>query len=85
MLSHDEERRLREIERRLLREDPDLARRMGRPPVRHSPRLAVLLLVVGVVGLLVGMIATSGATVVLLGLLPLAAGYALRRRDRSGP
>jgi uncharacterized membrane protein YphA (DoxX/SURF4 family) len=85
VLSHDEERRLREIERRLLSEDPDMARRMGRPPVRRPSRLATLLLVVGAIGLLIGIVATSGALVVLLGLLPLAAGYALRRRDRSGP
>jgi hypothetical protein len=84
VLSHDEERRFAEIERRLLREDPGLARRLGGTPARRTPRFGTVLLIVGVLGLLVGTVAGSGAIVLVVGLLPLAAGAWLRRR-RRGP
>jgi hypothetical protein len=76
--SHDDRRRLAEIERRLYNDDPRLVHRFDAWSVPRDWRwLAILLVAVGIVGATVGTLALSGATIVLLGFLPVATGIAL--------
>lgn len=76
--SHDDRQRLAEIERGLYDEDPRLAHRFDAWSVPRDWRwLAVLLIAVGVGGTVAGTLALSGATIVLLGFGPVAAGIAL--------
>ena len=74
MPSHDDRRALAEIERGLYDDDPLLAHRFDAWSVPRDWRwTAILLIAVGIVGTL----ALSGATITLLGFLPVAAGIAL--------
>jgi hypothetical protein len=76
--SHDDHRALAEIEQGLYEDDPRLAHRFDAWSVRHDwKRLAVLLVAVGIVVTVAGTLAHSGATIVLLGFFPVAAGIAL--------
>ena len=76
--SHDDRRRLAEIERGLYDDDPRLAHRFDAWSVSRGWRwLAILLIAVGIVGTIVGTLALSGATIMLLGFFPVAAGIAL--------
>ena len=76
--SHDDRRRLAEIERGLYDDDPLLAHRFDAWSVPRDWRwLAILLIAVGIVGTIVGTLALSGATITLLGFVPVAAGIAL--------
>jgi hypothetical protein len=78
VLSHDDRRRLAEIERGLYSDDPRLARRFDGWSVPRDRRwLAILLVAVGIGGTIAGTLALSGATIVLLGFVPVAAGIAL--------
>lgn len=78
MPGHDEWRGLAEIERGLYDDDPRLAHRFDMWSVRRDWRwLAVLLIVVGIGGSIVGALAHSGAATLLLGFFPVAAGIAL--------
>ena len=78
MPSHDDGRQLAEIERGLYDDDPLLARRFDAWSVpRDWRRLAISLVAVGIVGTVAGTLALSGATIVLLGFVPVAAGIAL--------
>jgi hypothetical protein len=78
VLSHDDRRRLREIERRLYDDDPRLAHRFDAWSTSRDWRwLAVLLVVVGIGGTVAGTLALSDATIVLLGFVPIASGIAL--------
>jgi hypothetical protein len=76
--SHDDPRGLAEIERGLYADDPRLARRFDTWSMPHDRRrLAVLLIAAGIFVTIVGTLALSGATIVLLGFFPVAAGIAL--------
>jgi hypothetical protein len=76
--SHDDHRALAEIEQGLYEDDPRLAHRFDAWSMRHDwKRLAVLLVAVGIVVTVAGTLAHSGATIVLLGFFPVAAGIAL--------
>jgi len=76
--SHDDHRRLAEIERGLYNDDPLLAHRFDAWSVPRDRRwLAILLIAVGIAGTIVGTLALSGATITLLGFLPVATGIAL--------
>ena len=78
MPSHDDRRRLADIERGLYDDDPRLARHFDVWSVPRDWRwLALLLVAVGIGGTVVGTLAVSGATVTLLGFVPVAAGIAL--------
>ena len=78
MLSHDDRRRLAEIERGLYDDDPQLAERFDALSVPRDWRwLAMLLVVVGIGSTIGGTFALSGATILLLGFVPVAAGIAL--------
>jgi hypothetical protein len=75
---HDDRRLLAEIERGLYDDDPRLARRFDAWSVPRDWRwLAILLIAVGIGGTIAGTFALSGATIVLLGFCPVAAGIAL--------
>jgi hypothetical protein len=76
--SHDDHRRLAEIERGLYDDDPLLAHRFDAWAVPRDWRwLAILLITVGIAGAVVGTLTLSGATVTLLGFLPVVTGIAL--------
>jgi Protein of unknown function (DUF3040) len=76
--SHDDRRRLAEIERGLYDDDPRLAHHFDAWSAPRDWRwLAILLVAVGIGGTIAGTCALSGATIVLLGLGPAAAGIAL--------
>jgi Protein of unknown function (DUF3040) len=76
--SHDDRRGLAEIERGLYDDDPLLAHRFDAWSVPRDWRwLAILLIAVGTVGAIVGTLALSGATITLLGFLPVVGGIAL--------
>lgn len=76
--SHDDHRALTEIEQGLYEDDPRLAHRFDAWSMPHDRRrLAVLLFAVGIVVTVAGTLALSGATIVLLGFFPVAAGIAL--------
>lgn len=78
MPGHDDRRRLADIERGLYDDDPRFARQFDAWSVPRDWRwLAVLLVAVGIGGTVVGTLAVSGATVTLLGFVPVAAGIAL--------
>ena len=78
MPSHDDRRRLAEIEQGLYDDDPRLAHRFDAWSVPRDWRwLAILLVAVGIGGTIAGTFALSGATIVLLGFVPVAAGIAL--------
>ena len=82
MPSHDD--RLAEIERGLYDDDPRLARRFDAWSVPRDWRwLAVLLVAVGIGGTIAGTFALSGATIVLLGFVPVATGIALWYLEES--
>jgi Protein of unknown function (DUF3040) len=86
MLNQNDRRRLEEIERRLRDEDPEFARRFTQwpqPRTEISRRWAVLVLVAGVLGIVISMLAPLPA-VFLLSLAATVAGGVLLRR-RSGP
>jgi hypothetical protein len=69
---------LAEIERGLYDDDPRLAHRFDAWSMPHDWRpLAVLLFAIGIVVTIAGTLALSGATIVLLGFFPVAAGIAL--------
>ena len=71
-------RALAEIEQGLYEDDPRLAHRFDAWSVPNDwRRLAVLLIAVGIVVTVAGTLALSGATIVLLGFFPVAAGIAL--------
>lgn len=70
MLSHEDERRLAEIERHLVRDDPEFARRLAAVPGAAPPwsrRVATSLLLIGALAVVVGLLLASAA-VVLLGI-----------------
>ena len=70
--------RLVEIERGLYADDPRLALRFDAWSVPHDwRRLAILFIAVGIVVTVAGTLALSGATIVVLGFFPVAAGIAL--------
>jgi Protein of unknown function (DUF3040) len=76
--SHDDRLGLGEIERSLCDQDPRLAHRFDTwsvPPDWRWP--ATLLIAVGIASTVVGTLALSGATITLLGFLPVTAGIAL--------
>ena len=76
--SYDERRRLADIERGLYDDDPQLARRFDAWSAPRDWRwLAILLIAVGIGSTIAGTFALSGATIVLLGFVPVAAGIAL--------
>jgi DUF3040 family protein len=76
--SHDDRHGLTEIERALYDDDPRLARRFDTWSMPHDwRRLATVLIAVGIVVTMAGTLALSGATIVLLGFLPVTAGIAL--------
>ena len=78
MPGHDDRRLLAEIERGLCDDDPRLARRFDAWSVPRDWRwLAILIIAVGIGGTIAGTFALSGATIVLLGFCPVAAGIAL--------
>jgi hypothetical protein len=75
---HDDHRGLAEIEQGLYEDDPRLAHRFDAWSVPNDGRrLAILLIAVGIVVTIVGTLALSGATIVLLGFFPITAGIAL--------
>jgi hypothetical protein len=83
MLNQNDRRRLEEIERRLQEEDPEFARRFSRwPPPRSGPSrvMPVLLLVVGVLGLMLSLLAVLPAVLLLSLTATVAGGVWLRRR-----
>jgi hypothetical protein len=76
--SHDDRRGLAEIEQGLYADDPRLAHQFDAWSMPHDwRRLAIVLIAVGIVVTVVGTLALSGATIVLLGFFPVAAGIAL--------
>jgi hypothetical protein len=76
--SHDDRHGLAEIEQGLYDDDPRLARRFDTWSMPHDwRRLAMVLIAVGIVATVAGTLALSGATIVLLGFLPVTAGIAL--------
>ena len=78
MPSHDDRHRLAEIERRLYDDDPRLAQRFAAWSVPRDWRwLALLLVTVGIGATIAGTLALSGAMIMLLGFVPVAAGIAL--------
>jgi DUF3040 family protein len=85
MLNQNDRRRLEEIERRLLEEDPEFARHFtGWPPSpggRTSRLLPILLLVVGGLGMLMSLLVALPA-VFVLSLAATGTGVWLRRRRR---
>jgi Protein of unknown function (DUF3040) len=86
MLNQNDRRRLEEIERRLRAEDPEFARRLTQwpqPRTGISRLWAVLVLVAGVLGIVLSMLAPLPA-VFLLSLAATVAGGVLLRRG-SGP
>ena len=86
MLNQNDRRRLEEIERRLRDEDPEFARRFMRwsqPRTGISRLWGVLVLVAGVLGIVISMLAPLPA-VFLLSLAATVAGGVLLRRG-SGP
>lgn len=85
MLNQNDRRRLEEIERRLLEEDPEFARHFTRwppsPGGRTSRLLPILLLVVGGLGMLMSLLVALPA-VFVLSLAAAVGGVWLRRRRR---
>jgi hypothetical protein len=80
VLSHEELRRLAQIQRGLERDDPAFVRRLQR--LRHPRDLrpwAVAPLVLGLAGLLGGLVLADVAVLVVLGVVPLVAAAALLR------
>jgi hypothetical protein len=76
--NHDDHSGLADIERGLYEDDPRLAHRFDAWSMPHDwRRLAILLIAVGIVVTVAGTLALSGATIVLLGFFPVAAGIAL--------
>jgi ferric-dicitrate binding protein FerR (iron transport regulator) len=69
MLSQHDRRRLEAIERQLQREDPDLAHRLTRwppsPSTRWAKATAILVVVLGALGVLLGLMLFSPALLVL--------------------
>ncbi|NMH97863.1 DUF3040 domain-containing protein [Pseudonocardia acidicola] len=69
MLNHDDRRRLEAIERQLNSEDPDLAHRLSRwpqsPAARWATATAILLIVLGTLGVLIGLTLFSPALVLV--------------------
>jgi hypothetical protein len=85
MRNQDDRRRLEEIERQLRNEDPEFARRFTQWPSRRtrvSRFWAVLVLVVGVLGMVISLLAPVPA-VFLLSLTATVAGWVLLRRRRQ--
>ena len=85
MLSQDDRRRLEEIERRLRDEDPAFARLFTRWPRRGSGmgRLwALLVLVVGVLGVVISLLAALPAVLLLSLAMTVTGGVWLNRRLR---
>jgi Flp pilus assembly protein TadB len=89
MLNQNDRRRLEEIERRLREEDPEFARRFtrGRPRRTGMTRLwAVLVLVVGGLGMVISLLVVLPAVLVLSLAATVAGVLLLRRSDpRAGP
>jgi len=89
-LSGDEQRRLDEIERSLIRDDPKFAAKVTIDRVRRSRvRIAIGLLVLGagviVIGLIVSLgIPAVGVVVVVAGLLTVAGSAVLMMRALQG-
>jgi hypothetical protein len=90
MLSDEDRRRLQDIEAAIRMEDPRFAERLdhGKFPARGGRIVAVVLIVLGLIGLLAGIALLSGPTV-LFGALVAAMGAMLwsrlsRRRRRAG-
>jgi hypothetical protein len=84
MRNQDDRRRLEEIERQLRSEDPEFARRFTQWPSRRtdvSRIWAVLVLVVGILGLVISLVAPVPA-VFLLSLAATVAGWVMLRRRR---
>ena len=78
MASHNDRRGLAEIEQGLYNDDPRLAHRFDTWSVpRDWKWLATLLIAVGIGSAVVGTLTHSGATIFLLGFLPVTAGIAL--------
>jgi Protein of unknown function (DUF3040) len=76
--NYDDRRGLADIERGLYDDDPRLARRFDTWSMPHDwRRLAMVLIAVGIVLTMAGTLALSGATIVLLGFVPVTAGIAL--------
>ncbi len=89
-LSRDEQRRLDEIERSLLLDDPKFAAKVTIDRVRRSRvRIAVALLVLGALVIVIGLIVTLGVVavgvvVVVAGLLTVAGSGVLLMRALQG-
>lgn len=85
MLNQNDRRRLEEIERRLLEEDPEFARHFTRWPPSSpggtSRLLPILLLVAGGLGILMSLLVALPA-VFVLSLAATGTGVWLRRRRR---
>ena len=78
MSGDDDRRQLAEIERGLCDDDPRLAQRFEAWTAPRDWRWpATLLVAFGIACTVVGTLAHSGGTVVLLGFVPVAAGIAL--------
>ena len=85
MLNQNDRRRLEEIERRLLEEDPEFARRFTQLPPTRSSRsrlLPILVLVVGVLGMVTSLLVVLPA-VFVLSLAATIAGRVWLQRRRS--
>jgi hypothetical protein len=88
MLNQDDRRRLNAIEQQLTASDPDLAHLLTHWPAppreRWAKGAAVLTIVVGTLGVLVGLITFIPVLVLLFGSVTLAGWILLwRRRRRS--
>jgi hypothetical protein len=88
MLSDEDRRRLQDIEAAIRMEDPRFADRLaqGRPRARARRAVALVLVVVGLLGLLAGMALLSGV-MVLFAVLVTGMGATLwfRHGDRRRP
>lgn len=85
MLNQNDRRRLEEIERRLLEEDPEFARRFTQLPPTRSGRsrlLPILVLVVGALGMVTSLLVVLPA-VFVLSLAATIAGRVWLQRRRS--
>jgi hypothetical protein len=83
MLNQNDRRRLEEIERRLLEEDPEFARRFTSWPPRGGGRsrlLPILVLVVGALGMVTSLLVVLPAVFLLSLAATIAGGVWLKRR-----
>ncbi|MFR9806771.1 DUF3040 domain-containing protein [Pseudonocardia sp. RS010] len=85
MLSDEDRRRLQDIEAAIRMEDPRFAERLGhgRFPARGGRVLAVLLIVVGLVGLLAGLALLNGPTVLFAALVTVLGATLWARLGRT--